>query len=180
MRMKRAAEGRGRDARRLRIATEEAWHRRDRATSAPQRELLVSVMRGQEYGIDIAHINEIIKVRPPTEVPRVPPFILGVISVRGVVLPVIDLKRRLGGDGVTDLSPQARYLIVTRDDEMFGLLVDGVRQVVRIGEDAIEPPLAGSGEGDFIAGIGRLERRMVVLLDLDAILRFEVRKRRAR
>jgi purine-binding chemotaxis protein CheW len=156
------------------IATEEAWHRRTRVPMVAQREYLLFGVGGQEYGLEILRIREIIKARPATEVPRVPRFIVGVISVRGVVVPVLDLRLRFEGIPASP-APASRCLIVARDDERFGLLVDDVRHVVRLGEADIEPPpptLAGSDE--FIAGIGRSGARMVVLLALDPILRFEV------
>jgi purine-binding chemotaxis protein CheW len=140
----------------------------------PVREVLIFAVGGQEYGLEINRIREIIKSRPPTEVPRVPRFLLGVIAVRGVVVPMIDLQLRIAGVP-TVLGREARCLIVAREDERFALLVGEVRQVVRFVEPDIEPPppaLAGSGE--FVAGIGRAGTRMVVLLDLDALLRFDV------
>ncbi|MSP62073.1 MAG: purine-binding chemotaxis protein CheW [Myxococcales bacterium] len=163
------------------VATEEAWHRRTRAEPVPQREYLIFSVGGEDYGIDILRIREIIKVRPATEVPRVPSFIIGVVSVRGIVLPVIDLRLRLHHEPAP-VGAAARYLIVARDDERFGLLVDRVRQVVRVGENEIEapPPVLAGTETDFVAGIGRSEQRLVLLLDLDHILRFEVPRARPR
>jgi purine-binding chemotaxis protein CheW len=176
-------------AERLQLATEEAWHRRSATTSAPQRDYLTVIVGGEEYGIDILRIREIIKERPPTEVPRAPAFVIGVVSVRGVVLPVIDLRVRLGLDkrgplpmpeSVPVRSP-ARVLIVSREDESFGLRVDEVRQVVRLADDEVEPPppMLGGAEADFVLGIGRTRsKRMVILLQLDAILRFEIVRKR--
>jgi purine-binding chemotaxis protein CheW len=159
------------------LATEEAWNRKAQLATSVVREYLNVHVGEEEYGIDIRRIREIIKVRAPTEVPRAPGFVLGVISVRGVVLPVIDLRMRLKLDGRTAWSAQARFLIVAREEELFGLLVDEVRHVVRLSDDAIEPPpmLAGM-ELDFIDGIGRTEQKMVILLNMDAILRFDVMK----
>lgn len=155
------------------IATEEAWQRA-KAAPPPQREVLLFGVGGQECGLEIQRIREIIKARPATEVPRVPRFVVGVISARGVVVPVLDVRMRIEGVPTVP-GPQARYLIVERDEERFGLLVADVRQVDRFVEAEVEPPppaLAGSDE--FIAGIGRRAGRMVVLLQLDALLRFEV------
>lgn len=163
-----------------RMATEESWLRQAPA-SAPVRDYLAFLVGNEEYGVEIGRLREIIKVRSVTEVPHAPPFVLGVIAVRGVVLPVIDLHRRLrlASDG---MSRAARFLVVRRgEDELFGLLVDEVRQVVRLSDPEIEPPppmLTGS-EADFVAGIGRSRGRMVILLNLDQVLRFEVRRRGA-
>ena len=161
-----------------RLATEDRWLR-GQANQAPQKDYLAFLVGDEEYGVEIERIREIIKVRALTEVPHVPPFIIGVIAVRGVVLPVIDLhaRLRLSHDGMTRA---ARFLIVRRDEELFGLLVDEVRQVVRLAENEIEPPLSflASGEGDYVAGIGRAHGRMVILLNLDNVLRFDVRPQR--
>jgi purine-binding chemotaxis protein CheW len=163
-----------------RFATEDVWARRGKAQSAPQRDFLTFLVGDEEYAVDIQRIREIIKVRTVTEVPHVPPFVWGVIAVRGRVVPVIDLRvrLRLASPG---LSRTARFLIVEKgEDDLYGLLVDEVRQVVRLTDAEIEPtPAMFSGpEGDFIAGIGRTKSRMVILLQLDQVLAFEVTGRR--
>lgn len=162
---------------RYQLATEEAWLRR--AEAGPQRDFLTFLVGSEEYGVDIQHIREIIKVRPVTEVPHAPEFIIGVIAVRGVVLPVLDLHRRLrlpsGG-----MARSARFLVVENNDEPFGLLVDEVMQVVRFSEAEIEPPppIPGTVESGFLDGIGRARGRMVILLDLAEVLSFEIRRAR--
>src|SRR6185369_17206061 len=125
-------------------------------------------------GVDILSIREIIKLREITEVPRAPRFLLGVVTVRGLVLPVVDLRLRLGRN--------ARILVVMHKNECYGLLVDEVRGVVRFSDAQIEPPppsLAPS-KAPFLTGIGRYpeggEERMVILLSLEAVLGFQVVK----
>ncbi|MDB4968108.1 MAG: scaffold protein CheW associated with MCPs of class, partial [Myxococcales bacterium] len=126
-------------------------------------------------------IREIIKLREITEVPRAPRFLLGVVTVRGLVLPVVDLRLRLRLD-VLPLGRAGRILIVMHKGERFGLLVDDVRGVVRFADNEIEPPppSLAPGEAPFLAGIGRYseedQERMVILLSLDAVLGFEVRR----
>ncbi len=131
------------------------------------------------YGIEILAIREIIKLREITEVPRAPRFLLGVVTVRGLVLPVVDLRLRLKLD-VQPLDRAARILVVMHKGERFGLLVDEVRGVVRFADSQIEPPppSLSPSEAPFLAGIGRHpddgQERMVILLSLDAVLGFEV------
>jgi len=143
-----------------------------------QREVLAFLLGGEEYAVDIRRIREIIKTRPVTEVPRAPAFVLGIISVRGQVIPVIELRRRLRLPAPARApGREARVLIVTRAGEDFGLLVDEVRQVVRMRDSDIEPPpamLGGGGpEAEFISGIGRpWGERLLILLELDAVLTF--------
>ena len=121
----------------------------------------------EEYGIGIEHIREIIKHRVVTEVPRVPSFVAGIIAVRGLVMPVLDLRQRLRMR-TAGLSQKSRILIVSRpatsneilseeERERFGLVVDRVSEVVRIQEVDIEPPTVLSGkESEFVEGIGRV------------------------
>jgi len=158
------------------FATEDSYHRRSGRGAVWKLEVLTFALGDEEYGVDIQRLREIVRVRPITEVPRAPAFVLGVIGVRGEVLPVLDLRRRL------KLRPpaeppgrEARVLIVKRGAEAFGLLVDEVRQVVRLREEDIEatPPVLIGAESEFIAGIGRPRPdRLVILLALDAVLAF--------
>jgi purine-binding chemotaxis protein CheW len=162
------------------FATEESYHRRGGRQAVYQHEVLAFVLAGEEYGIDILRLREIIRPRPITEVPRAPAFVLGVIGVRGDVMPVLDLRRRLRRGRDRSAPPPAprngaRVVVVTREGEAFGLLVDEVRQVVRLRDEDIEtrPGLLPAADGEFIAGIARPRPdRLVILLDLDVVLAF--------
>jgi purine-binding chemotaxis protein CheW len=127
------------------------------------------------YALDLLRIREIIRVGPLTEVPRAPTFVPGILSVRGTVIPVVDLRLRLRLVAAP-LTKVSRILIVTKDEDPYGLLVDEVRQVERMHADDLEPPPAFlSGPlADFLAGIGRPEGKMLILLNLDAVLTFAV------
>jgi purine-binding chemotaxis protein CheW len=162
-----------------RFATEEVWLHRAKGAGAPVRDLLTFLVGDEEYAIDIGRIREIIKVRPVTEVPHAPPFVIGVIAVRGAVVPVLDLHLRLRLPS-SGLARSARFLIVEKDEEPFGMLVDEVRHVVRIAETEIEPtpPMLAGPEAEFLAGIGRSKGRMVILLNLDEVLVFDLVRRR--
>lgn len=134
-----------------------------------QRDVLTFAISDEEYAIGIEHIREIIKYRPITEVPRVPAFVAGIIAVRGLVMPVLDLRLRLRLRAAP-LAQKARILVISRpatqgdlvseeERERFGLIVDRVNEVVRIQEQDIEQPTVLSGhESDFIEGIGRLRK----------------------
>lgn len=134
-----------------------------------QRDVLTFAIADEEYAIGIEHIREIIKYRPITEVPRVPAFVAGIIAVRGLVMPVLDLRLRLRLRAAP-LAQKARILVISRpatqgelaseeERERFGLIVDRVNEVVRIQEQDIEQPTVLSGhESDFIEGIGRLRK----------------------
>ena len=164
------------------LATEESYLRRAGGKRTEERlGVLTFVIGGEVYGIEILSIREIIKLREITEVPRAPRFLLGVVTVRGLVMPVIDLRLRLRLDA-PPLTRAARILVVLHKGERFGLLVDEVRGVVRFGDGQIEPPPPSLAPTDspFLAGIGRYQgddevERMVILLSLGAVLAFEVR-----
>jgi purine-binding chemotaxis protein CheW len=168
----------------LAFATEETYLRRaDEKRRQKERAILTFNVGGEIYGLDILSIREIIKPREITEVPRAPRFLLGILTVRGLVMPIIDLRLRLKLD-VRALTGRARILVVIHKGERFGLLVDEVRDVVRFGDADIEPPpptFSGAGDAQFLAGIGRHmvgdDERMTILLSLGAIVDFDVRAR---
>lgn len=122
------------------------------------------------YGINIMQLKEIIKPREVTEVPRAPAFVSGVISLRGVIIPVLDMLKRLGlkRESVTG---KERVVVVKHGEAFSGLLVDEVIQVVRIPRDCFEaPPAVLEGiDRDFVSGIGRADNRMIILLNLESI-----------
>jgi purine-binding chemotaxis protein CheW len=174
------------DGRPLVLATEETYLQAGRDKDmGPVRPVLTFVVGGEHFGVPLGRTREIIKLREITEVPRMPRFLLGVVSVRGVVIPVIDLRLRLRIEA-TPLTRAARIVIVTVDNEPFGLLCDAVAGVVRLPEAQLEatPASLGSGEGGFIDGIGRFNagrrERLVALFNLATLVSFEVRRRSAK
>jgi purine-binding chemotaxis protein CheW len=168
----------------MKLATEETYLRAlEGPDRRPQRAILTFVAAGETYGIELLHIREIIKLGEVTEVPRAPDFLIGVMSVRGVIIPVIDLRRRLKLDDLP-VTRAARILVVEHEGEPFGLLVDAVRGVVKFTEADIEPPPStlAADDAKFLAGIGRhgdgKRERMVILLQLATVLYFDVGRRR--
>ncbi len=129
----------------------------------------------EEYALDIRQINEIIKPRDITDIPRAPDFILGVISLRGIIIPVFDLGRRLHLDP-REMTSQSRVVVCQEGDVIVGLLVDKINQVLRIYEKDIEPPPAVLTGLDryFVKGVGRCQGRMLVLLQLENVLNPEL------
>ncbi|MFN7134355.1 MAG: chemotaxis protein CheW, partial [Myxococcales bacterium] len=116
----------------------------------------------------------IVKVPPITEVPRAPRDVLGVMSLRGEILPVFDLRRRLGLPPLEgEPSRRARVLVVDAGEGHAGILVDAVAHVVRLKPSGIEPTpqgLGGGVESEYLAGIGRQKNRLYILLDVQAVL----------
>jgi purine-binding chemotaxis protein CheW len=146
-----------------------------RAGEAGKRvEYLAFVLAGETYAVPIAHVAEILRPLPITEVPRAPATVLGVISVRGKLVTVMDLRRRFR---LPEAPVDRRSRILIADlgkGEQIGLLVDEVQQVWRLASEEIEPAnVLGGEQPAHIAGIGRPEDSggaILILLDLRPIL----------
>lgn len=148
-----------------------------RARSAPRVDLLQLVAFGVgpgEYALDIMRIKEIINPVPVTAVPKAPPFIEGVIELRGAILPIVDVRKRF------DLPPSAparatKYLIVGIDvgetRMIVGLVVDRVSEPLRVPRSDLKPsPQLTIGERAFFSGVVHHQGRMLMVLDPDALL----------
>lgn len=134
-------------------------------------ELLCFRVSSEKYAINIMEIKEIIKPREITEVPRVPSFVSGVLSLRGIIIPVFNLRKRLGLAPLQE-SLKERIIVIKKGEEFRGVLVDEVIQVVRIVASSIEqPPAVLDGiDKEFVSGIGRYDGMMLILLNLEKIL----------
>ena len=149
-----------------------ASNKRSLARQAPAQEFLSFVLAEEVYGLGLGKIREILSPPPITPVPRSPRQVVGVCSVRGLLVTVLDLRRqmRLAESPVTRRS---RILLVETDStEVVGLLVDEVRQVLRLSENEIELATAalGGDVSDHVLGIGRPKDQVLILLDLSSIV----------
>jgi purine-binding chemotaxis protein CheW len=135
-------------------------------------EFLIFRLGDEEFGVEIGRVLEVMRTPPVTEVPRAPPEILGVISVRGEVVTVVDPRARLGLPG-GGAGPARRVVVVDDGEGACGLLVDQVAGVVRLPQGALEPcPQAIGGTGaEVFLGIGREHERLFTVLDTRALLR---------
>ncbi len=141
------------------------------AKGKTSRQYLAFHLGDEEYALDIKRISEIIKVREFTDIPRAPEFILGIISLRGVVVPVFDLRRRLNL-GVSEMLPSTRIVVCQFEDVSVGLLVDSINQVVNLRDEEVEPPpgvLSGL-DREMVSGLGRFQNRMIILLNIQSVL----------
>lgn len=126
------------------------------------------------YGVSIESVREIVRVPYITEVPDAPAYLEGVINLRGKVVPIIDLRKRLrlvGGER----TKSTRILIVEGHNGLIGLLVDSVAEVKKVTADSMEaPPEMISAIGiEYITGVVKIEEKLVILLDLKEILGVE-------
>ncbi|MGB0908753.1 MAG: chemotaxis protein CheW [Nitrospirales bacterium] len=133
---------------------------------------LVSFHVGEEeFAIDILGVQEIIRMVELTPVPNAPYFVEGVINLRGKVIPILDLRSRFGLPSA-DRTKETRIIVVEIADTVLGFIVDSVEEVLRLPENLIEtPPSTGrGGSAEFHKGIGRVNGRLLMLLDLGQIL----------
>ncbi len=128
----------------------------------------------EEYALNIMDVKEIIRPKPPTEIPRTPPYVLGILSLRGIIIPVFDMRLRLGLPSA-ESSRTTRIVVVKEKENLFGLLVDAVVQVMNLSLSQIEPPpeIIGGVEGEFLLGVGKVGERLVILLNLPRVLLIE-------
>jgi purine-binding chemotaxis protein CheW len=149
--------------------------REERAAVEQTEHLATFFLDREEYGVDVRLVQEIRRVTEITQVPRAPEFIKGVINLRGRIIPVIDLKKKLGlGEvGVTKLS---RIVVVTLKGRLLGLLVDGASQVLKVPVSLVEPApeeVVQKG-GDYLRGVAKLEGRLIILIELPTVLAVEL------
>lgn len=134
-------------------------------------ELVAFNLDDENYAIEIKYIQEIIRMQEITDVPHSETFILGVINLRGQVIPVIDLKKKFNLGNFAD-SGTTRVIVVETDLFVVGMVVDSVSEVLRLDRDNIEPPspVIASIETDYIRGVGKVDGKMVVILELEKVL----------
>lgn len=127
----------------------------------------------EEFGIDILKVEEIIRIISITKIPNAPDFIEGVINLRGKVIPIIDLRTRLNRSKRTH-DNHTRVIVVEVSDLTVGFIVDSVKEVLRIPKSITEPPpsLVAGVDSEYITAIGKLEDRLLILLDLEKVLDF--------
>lgn len=136
--------------------------------------IIIFQLKDKEYAIPVNQVRSIEKLQHITRVPRTTDYIKGVINLRGVVTPIIDLRKRFGIDNLEN-TESTRMIIVALDQMEVGLIVDAANDVIDIKTDAIEPPpeVVGITEAEYINGVVKLEKRLLILLDLEKVLNIE-------
>lgn len=139
---------------------------------------LVSFNLGkEEFAVDILKIQEINRMVEITKVPKSPEFVEGVINLRGKVIPIIDLRKRFNLPG-SENTKQTRIVVVDIDNKVVGLVVDAVSEVLRLPANTVEPPppIVAGIDSEYISGVGKLEDRLLILLELDKVLSKDEKK----
>jgi len=138
----------------------------------PVNQYVVFEIEDREFAVDIERVKTIEKVTEITRVPGTQDFVMGVINLRGDVIPVIDTRKRMDlGD--RDFDSESRIIIMNVDDMEAGITADSATEVIGIERDLIDSNLDFSGDRDdgFIKGVARLQERIIVILDLEKLLR---------
>jgi len=143
-------------------------------TSAIEQEnikVIVFQLADKEYAIPVSYVRGIEKLLHITRVPKTPSFVKGVINLRGVVTPIIDLRERFGLV-VSENEESTRIIIISLEDMEVGFVVDSANDVLDIASNSIEPQpeVVGSFEEEFISGVAKLDKRLLILLRLEKIL----------
>jgi purine-binding chemotaxis protein CheW len=125
----------------------------------------------EEYGVDIAQVQEINRMVAVTNVPRAPVFMEGVINLRGQLIPIIDLRTRFGMPRA-EHTKNTRIVVTEIGTKRVGMVVDSVSEVLRLPLDAIEPApdMITGVDTEYIRGVGKIDDRLIILLDLAKIV----------
>ena len=128
-------------------------------------------LAGEEYGVEILKVQEIVGMMDITPVPRIPPFILGLMNLRGKVIPVVDLRWKLGM-GAAPCTDGSCIIVVRTEGMVMGVVVDSVSEVLTIAPEAIEaaPSFGTDVNTDYILGIGKTGGGVRILLDIERVL----------
>lgn len=134
-------------------------------------QIVVFQLDKEEYAVEIASIESIIKLQTITKLPHAPEFVVGVTNLRGNIVPVIDLKKKLILPEFT-ATDASRIIVAIQKDSKVGMIVDSVNQVIEIGDETIEPAPSMSTSVDvkYIKGIIKIDKELIILLDIETVL----------
>ena len=145
-------------------------------------QLVLFTLASETYGVSVLAVEEIMRYQTVTGVPRAPEFVKGVIDLRGRVIPIVDLRERLGLPA-PEATKETRIVVLEAGGNTVGLIVDSVDEVRTLPTSEIQPPSAAitSTDSEFLVGVGRLTdvrgaQQLVILLDVDRILTAQQQK----
>ncbi|RDI47436.1 purine-binding chemotaxis protein CheW [Falsibacillus pallidus] len=139
--------------------------------SPSQVKVIVFQLADKEYAIPVGQVRSIEKMQHITRVPKTKGFVKGVINLRGVVTPIIDLNQRFNL-GETEYSESTRIIIVAMDEMEVGFIVDAANDVLDLPADSIEPQpeVVGALEAEYLSGVAKLDKRLLILIKLENVL----------
>ncbi len=138
------------------------------------REFVTFRLNQEYYGLDINNVENIERVLPITRIPYTLKYVKGVINLRGIIVPVVDLRARFGLSPI-QVTDESRIIIVNIDDMKIGMLVDSSSEVLQIPEEDIDnAPNVKKDNNDFVKNIGKKNERIIMLIDLNKVLNIEL------
>ncbi|WP_342304451.1 chemotaxis protein CheW [Methanolobus sp. ZRKC5] len=135
-------------------------------------QMVVFQLGGEEFGVEIMKVQEIIRMPEITQIPQSPEYVEGVINLRGKIIVVINLDKRFNLSS-KDVDEHSRIIVVEIGDNVVGMIVDSVNEVLRINASSIDPApelVTSSVSKQYITGVGKLDDRLLILLDLAKVL----------
>lgn len=135
------------------------------------KQYVVFQLEDELYGVEILQVRGIEKMLPLTRVPNAPSFVKGVCNLRGSVIPVIDLKKRLGLASTEEAS-NAKIIVVNIGKQIVGMTIDAAADVVSLDSNQVEPSptLVAGIDAQFISGVAKVSNRLLIILDMERIL----------
>ena len=142
-------------------------------------QLVTFHLQDEEFGINIQRVHEINRIIDVTKIPNAPSYIEGIINLRGKIIPVVNLRSKLGFDQA-EHDKMTRIMVVEIEGKVLGFIVDSVSEVLRIEDPKIEAPpsITGANDAGYIKGVINLADRILILLDLDTLFGEESKKDR--
>ncbi|WP_209121945.1 chemotaxis protein CheW [Alkalihalobacillus sp. BA299] len=133
--------------------------------------VIVFQLKDEEYAIEVDYIQSIERMQPVTRIPRTFSFITGVMNLRGVITPIMDLRKRFGIEAKKS-DDATRILVISKDDIEIGFIVDGANDVIDIPAEKIEPTpeVVGGVEANYLRGVVKLDNRLFTLLNIDKVI----------
>ncbi|MCC7122087.1 MAG: purine-binding chemotaxis protein CheW [Gammaproteobacteria bacterium] len=149
------------------------------ASAAEADQFLTFMLDGEEYGVDILRVQEIKGWESATEIPNTPPYIRGVINLRGTIVPVIDLRRRFAMEAIEYTNTTVIIVLRIRaadGEKTMGFIVDAVSDVYNVTSEQMKPApeFGGQVRTDYVKGLATVDGKMVILLDIDQLVSSDV------
>ena len=144
------------------------------SVAGEMKQLISFTVGAEEYGMELLRVKEVIRMRQITWLPKAPSCVKGIINLRGDVIPIVDLRDRFGLQP-EEQTAMTRVVVVEVEGMPVGMVVDSASQVVRVAGDQFDPPPTVMGEAsrDFITAVGKMGDRLVMMIDVDRILKPE-------
>ncbi len=143
----------------------------DEGVGVKEVQLVVFGLGREEFAVEVTQVREIMRMEEITRMPKSPPFVEGIINLRGQIIAVVDLAKRLRLEA-GHRGDDARIIVVEAEEIKVGMIVDSVSEVLRIGAGAVEPSpaLAADASAAYLQGVVKKENRLIILLDLTRVL----------